>query len=145
MELLVVISIAALIGTVGYSSFRDFETRQKLSGAAGQVKADLALVQQKALSGEKPSGCSGILNGWKVSFSANSYSFIADCGALGSAGDVAERTIKLPPGITASSGSVTFKVLARGTVEGTNQTFTFTQNSTGKTATVTVDAGGGIY
>ena len=57
IEILVSMTIIGFLFSFGYASFRDFSRRQALAGVVKQVQGDLRLAQQKALSGEKPSGC----------------------------------------------------------------------------------------
>lgn len=147
IELLVVLVIIGVVTGIGFAAYREFSQRQQIVEAVKLVKSDLLLTQQRALSGEKPSGCSGILNGWKVSFSSVSYDIVADCGVLGAGGDVLIKTVNLPANIrkTAGAASVTFKVLAKGTTETGDVSFTFTQSGTNRTGTITVTTTGRIF
>lgn len=147
IELLVSLSIISLLFFGGLAAYREFSTRQQLVEAAKLLSQDLFLAQQRAASGNKPQGCSGILNGYALSFTTNSsYQVVADCGNLGLEGaDPVVKTINLSPGITSlGPTSVTFKVLARGITGGVT-TFTLRQSSTGRSTTVTVSKEGSIY
>ncbi|MBI4059288.1 prepilin-type N-terminal cleavage/methylation domain-containing protein [Candidatus Microgenomates bacterium] len=139
IELLAVISIIVTVSLIGYASYRDFNSRQQLSEAVRLIKSDLQLAQQKAASGEKPSGCTGDLVGWKINFTSTSYDVIADCAT----DDATEKTVNIPFGITKNAGpvSILFKVLALGAEDAT---FTFLQTATEKTATIIVTKAGKI-
>lgn len=147
VELLVVFGIIGLVFAGGLSSFRDFDRRQRLSQAAATLHKDLDLAKTKALAGEKPSGCTNTLKGWKVSFgpsgSASSYDLIADCDV----NDVTFKTVQFPTGIAKTNGSdfIIFAVLARGTTNSGDEVFTLTQTGTNSTTIVTITKTGTIY
>ena len=84
IEILVSMSIIGLIFNFGYISYRDFARRQSLLGNARNLRADLRLAQEQAMSGKKPSSvaCSG--EGSLVGYdfyldSATSYVIQANC------------------------------------------------------------------
>ena len=52
IELLVGISIIAIIFGVGFVSYREFSRRQSLTGVTKQLVGDLRLAQQLALTGQ---------------------------------------------------------------------------------------------
>ena len=54
VELVMVIVIMAILFSMGTISYRDYQRRQYLEGAATMVEADLRLAQEMALSGKKP-------------------------------------------------------------------------------------------
>lgn len=156
IELLVVISIIGILAGSGFAAYREFSRRQQLFEAVNQVKSDLLLAQQRALSGEKPPSCSRNLNGWSVYFPGGSdtttyYYFVADCGNPGiEIWDPFMKTVTLPPGIVVNTvriggQAIIFKVLAQGTTSASDQIITLTQRATGRTATITVTRAGGIF
>lgn len=142
IELLITLTIVGLLFGFGFVNFRDYSRRQHLASVATAIKGDLRLAQEKALSGEMPTGCTN-LAGYDFNTSPNSYQILANCVA-----DVVVKTVALPADITASAtyGTVSFKVLGSGTSlpAGGQAVITLTQIETGQTKTVTVTAGGEI-
>lgn len=143
IEVIIVIAITGIVFAGGIVNFRDFDRRQSLSQAATTLKRDLDLARTKAFTSEKTTGCTNTLVGWRVAFSAGSYSLIADCDV----NDVTFKTVNFPTGITKTGGasSVTFSVLARGTTSASNDTITLTQQGTNATAVINVIKTGTIY
>lgn len=139
IEILVGLSIVALLFVGGYASYREFARRQVLDNSFEELRSDLNLAQQKALSGEKPSGCTGTLLGYKVGFTQTSYSVAASC----SLGEVVVRQFSLPNGVVLSApASVLYKVIGEGTDLLADATIKLTQVSTGKTRQTTLTVGG---
>ena len=143
VEILVVIGITGLVFAGGFSNFRDFDKRQRLSQTALILRKDLELARTKAFASEKPGGCTNTLMGWEVVFNSGSYDLKADCDFS----DVAFKTVSFPSDITkiSSSSSVEFSVLARGITGGTDRTVTLIQSGTNLTTTVTITKTGRIY
>ncbi len=140
IELLVGISIIAIIFSIGFVSYREFSRRQALVGILKQVKSDLRLAQQFALTGQKPDGCS-TLSGYKFNRDDSlNYSLIAVC----SNGSYIYKSVSMPTDTTISAGSVTFKVLGQGTDLSTPLTFTLTNLDAGTSGTVVVGIGGDV-
>lgn len=80
VELIVASSISVLLFTFGLAAYRGFGSRQALSQAGASFQTQLRLIQQKAISGEKPTGCLGTLNKYTVSWSgAGSFEVKAAC------------------------------------------------------------------
>ncbi|MDO8504061.1 MAG: prepilin-type N-terminal cleavage/methylation domain-containing protein [bacterium] len=129
IELMVALTIAALLFLVGYASYREFIRRQALDNTYKELKSDLKLAQQLALSGEKPSSCTGALFGYQVAFAQDSYTVSASCGGM-----VQVRTRSLSPGITLSgANTILYKVIGEGTTLTGDISITLTQTSTGRT------------
>jgi prepilin-type N-terminal cleavage/methylation domain-containing protein len=145
IEILITLTIVALLFSFGYASFRDFSRRQALSNAVGAVQGDLRIAQGDSATGQKPAGCSDTLIAYNfriVTTSPAEYVIEAICG-------VTKTTVKdvtLDPSIILSNpGPIQFKVLDQGTNAGdSNWILTFTQAGTSSTATVTVTTGGNI-
>lgn len=151
IEILVALTIIALLFGFGYASFRDFSRRQALAGVAKNLQGDLRVAQQLALSGEKPidANCTGSnsLNGYLFNVSAGGYTITASC----SGGSVAAtKNVSLPSGITVSAlpspNPILFKVLGQGTniLAGQNATISLSQSGTSSSVSVTVGSGGEI-
>jgi prepilin-type N-terminal cleavage/methylation domain-containing protein len=139
IEILVVMTIIGILFGFGYSRFRDFSRRQVLVGTVRNVQGDIRTAQAMALEGQKPaSGCTADLIGYTFTTSSNQYTITANCGT-----NITAKTVALT-GITATSNSVQFKVLGKGTGTGSDVVFTFTQAATGSSASITVSPGGEI-
>lgn len=109
VELLIVIFVMGLIFSVGVANYRDFSRRKQIEAVANQVKSDLELAKQNALSGVKPDhvNCNSpnILLGYRLVFQPTGYTVQANCsagGPLGSFIDV-KSIFSLPYGVTLSS------------------------------------------
>ena len=150
IEILVAITIMTLLFLTGFASYREFSRRQELVSAVRQAQGDIRQAQENAIASKKPAGCS-VLDGYHFTVvPPDSYQISWVCG--GSPG--VEKTVPLPTGITISglspdltpSNSILFKTLGQGTnIPGGGETsFTLTQANYGKTATITITAGGEI-
>ena len=112
IELLVAVSVMGIVFSVGVAQYQEFNRRQIVLQAAQDLKSDLRLAQDKALAGEKPSGCV-TLEGYRLSFtSEKNYKIEAVC----SGGVTSEvKSVDLSGNVTGPSGEwVLFKVLAQG-------------------------------
>lgn len=152
IELLVALSILALIFGIGFSGFRDYSRKQGLETVARQLRGDLATAKQKASSGIKSThaACNGVnvQNGYGFNVGAASgiYRVYFQC----SGGSVLQKTVTMPTGYTIASNPVgyflIFKSLGQGTnlASGSNMVVTITQTSSGSTRTVTITSSGEI-
>jgi prepilin-type N-terminal cleavage/methylation domain-containing protein len=113
IELLVTISIAAILFGIGVAQYNQFNRQQIFSQAVLNLKNNLRLAQNNALTVKKD--CLGTLDGYEVAFSPTSYSFRAKCGVNYGG----STTINLPSSITIttfpSPNPILFKVLSQGT------------------------------
>lgn len=137
IELLIAISIMALLFGIGISRYVSFNQGQIIKQAAQKLRSDLRVVVNKAITGEK-NGC-GTLDGYQVSFTGGQYSFSTAC----SDGTFrAVNTVNLPTGVTFSPlpSSLFFKVLG----QGVSSAATITLSGFSKTETVTVNLSGEI-
>lgn len=66
IELMVVIAISALLTAGGLAAYRGVGEKEALKQAGLSFESNLKLIQQKALAGEKPEGCSGTLESFRV-------------------------------------------------------------------------------
>ncbi|EKE05833.1 MAG: hypothetical protein ACD_19C00176G0055 [uncultured bacterium] len=139
IELLVVITISIIVFGVGLAGYREFSRRQALTGILKQVKADLRLAQQLALTGQKPETCAKLI-GYTFTATSSNYKIIASC----SGGSVENKSADMPVNTTISAGSLTFKILGQGTSLSSSLTFTITNSVAGTTGTVIVGTGGDI-
>jgi len=141
IELLVVISVIAILFTIGMAAYNEFNRSQILSQAAKNLKNDLRMAQSKALSGEKPAGCTGTLDGYQFVFTNNTYTLNAICPP----NVVLVKSTTLPQNVIfdpVPTQLLTFKVLTRGV--DNPQIITLTAFTT-KNQTVNVSASGEIY
>lgn len=151
IELIFAVAIMALLFSVGFTSYRDFQKRQYLENAVRSVKGDLRLAQEYALAGRKPdeplgNACTtSELNGYIfVQTSVSAYDIQARC----TAGDVTIKSVTLPSDVTIGSMSlnpILFQVLGRGVKTETNVTINL-QYLTGGVSDrqITVTKGGEI-
>ncbi len=147
IEILVGMSIIGLIFSFGYISYRDFARRQSLLGNARNLRADLRLAQEQAMSGKKPSSvaCSG--EGSLVGYdfyldSATSYVIQANC----TGGLVNDKVVETSSEIslTAVPNRFTFKVIGKGTSLSNPAIITLTQAATENTQVITISPEGEI-
>ena len=113
IEVLVSISVAAVLSGIGLAAYAQFNRRQILSSAVRMVISDLRLAQSKADGGEKPEECSGGLLGYKFVMEGDTgYSLQADC----SPAVVLIKTVSFQPAIKKIAGFnyVKFKSLRQG-------------------------------
>ena len=144
VELLVVVGLIAILsgGTIaGYTKFSD---KQKVVAEAQKLKVNLRKAQAKMLSGVRPSGCKGMLIGYRIEFNSTNYTIGADCQTNGIQ---YIETISLSSGITLSESfsggnAITFKPLTQGASE--NGVITFTNSATGDSAAIQVVTSGDI-
>lgn len=144
IELFVVITISIIIFGVGIAGYREFSRRQALTGVLKQVKADLRLAQQLALTGQKPEGqtCTK-LDSYTFSSTNSNYTLTAKCINPEIATYII-KTADMPTNITISTGSIIFKILGQGTNLSTPLTFTISNTAASITGTVVVGTGGDV-
>lgn len=107
LELLISIGIISVIIAIGSLGYRDFSRRQSISASTKQLVSDLRLAQQYALSGYKPTGCSGTLERFEfVRLSNTSYKIQVRC-TTGTSNVTDVKSVTLTPGTTVSSFSPT--------------------------------------
>jgi len=147
IELLVVITISIIVLGVGFAGYREFSRRQALTGIIKQVKADLRLAQQLALTGQKPSGVTcNKLDSYTFTSTGSGYQLIATCVNLTVIRPVI-KTVTNPINTTISgntANSVIFKVLGQGTNLTSPLIFTIANTVAGTTGTITIGTAGDI-
>lgn len=144
VELLIGLSIIGIIFSVGLAGYREFSRRQALTGVSKQLKADLRLAQQLALTGQKPDGVScDTLDGYLFSrVDSNTYQILADCSGV-SPHIYKEVDLGSNITITSTNATVTFKVLGQGTDLVASNTLTLTHSS-GNQNIMTIGIGGDV-
>jgi Tfp pilus assembly protein FimT len=115
-------SIMAIVLVLGIAKYNEFNRRQILYQATLELKSNLRLVQDKALSGEKDSLIcpSKTLEGWYISFTGNSYEVYGQCGGTvfsrSQTFDLSQKHITIS--LSGTSGNyVRFKPLGHGSEE----------------------------
>lgn len=141
IEILVGLTITALIFSGGYTNYRDFVRREALNNAYDRLQKDLNLARQRSLSGEKPVNCATReLRGYNVSITSDRYTITASCGTS----NILVRDIEFPEGIAASPSEIFFKTLGQGTTSSSDEEITLTQDSTNEQRTLTVSPEGSV-
>lgn len=144
IELLVVVTIILTLTGLGLAGYNNFNQRQILRQAAEGVKNSLRDAQNRALTGEKGSICTGILDYWRFSINATtrtSYYITGRCAGS----DFGQKNFNLPPNLTFRAAvNIDFKPLAQGTKSNATVTITIDQSTTGNSINITVSPSGEI-
>lgn len=145
IELLVVLSIISFIFGIGFIGYRDFSRRQQVTSAARGIRSDVKNAQERAISGNKPDGCDGTLQGFAFRvINPTSYSLEAVCNT-----NVVVKTTTLSENLkleTPSTNPVIFLPIGLGTniPRGDTVTLSVSQTATSYTQVVTVSWTGEI-
>lgn len=137
IELLIAMSIMALLFGIGAAKYVSFNQGQIIKQAAQKLRSDLRVGVNKAITGEK-NGC-GTLDGYQVSFTSGQYSLSSAC----SGGTFrAVNAVNLPSGVSFNPlpSPLFFKVLGQGVSSAT----TIILSGFSKTETITVNISGEI-
>lgn len=138
IEILVTMTIAGVLFAGGYAAYQDFSRRQALDNAYKELRTNLNLARQLAISGEKLPSCTSPLSGYRVDFYSTHYTLSAVCGVTIVASD-----IPLPSGITVSGTSgFMYKALAQGTSLDSSVDVTLTQALTNTSIQATLSKEG---
>jgi len=145
VELLIVISILAILFSIGLVQYTRFNRQQILGQAVLGLKNNLAYAREMALSGKK--NCEGVFDGILVRFDGteNEYGLYSSCNNKTDL--VLIATYKVEPvslGSLPVGNEILFKSLNSGTNFSEEQTITLVASSggTGNTAGVTVAPSG---
>lgn len=145
IEVLVAISIMAILFTLGVANFRGMQRSKSLDAVKSQIVADLRQAQQFAQGVKRPDDCLGDLVSISLGkiVSSNSYEIYAYCSDSGKHN--IETPINIPSGYTISfnpANPVQFLPVGQGVVE--TIVITVTSAGTGENVTITVGGGGEI-
>ncbi len=153
IELLIVFSLMAILMAVGITSYRNFSQRQILVQAAKELKSNLRLIQQKAITGEKENSATSCrggsawgdfddrkLDGWYLTLTGTTgYQYYGQCsqGAntypFGSTSvDLQARSIAIS--VSPAGALLRFYPLTKGTAQAV--TYTLTAGSQSQQITV---------
>lgn len=143
IELLVVVGIITVLARSALVNYNAFNDTQKTRQAALTIKNNLRFAQSRAYNGEKPtSGCTELL-GYRVTFTATSYTMQAQCteGVAGS-----QQSVSFDSGLSFSPvpPTILFRVLTRGVdsdvmvkVTGSSRSYQFQVSRSGDMSDVT--------
>lgn len=128
IELLISVAIGGLLIGAVFASYRGIGDKQAVKQAGISFQTNLKSVQQKALTGTKPTGCSGTLTGYQVSYiSLTSFSVTSVCTTT----NLEPVTFTLPQGVSFQAAfnpnNIFFSVLS-AQVDGA-QTIIIAKNS----------------
>jgi len=144
IEMVIAISITTIIFGLGLTTYQNFSKKQIVEQTTLNLKADLRLTKDKALSGQKPDEwCNGpgeTLSGWKLDLGASGYSILPVCsGGSDLDGDIT-KTVSFPAGVTSNTpAQILFKVLG----QGVDSDYTIVLGDvSGNSQTVSVNSGG---
>jgi prepilin-type N-terminal cleavage/methylation domain-containing protein len=147
VEMLVVLSVVVLVfGGIGYAGMRDYSRRQRVVASYRTLVSDLRYAQKQAVSGVKPAGCVGVLDGYLFE-TANctggtcvSYTIKAKCGGvLTSPVKLVDLPFQIVIVVSNVGGAgILFKSLGAGTNLTGDATITLTDNSLSPPATISV-------
>jgi Tfp pilus assembly protein FimT len=133
IELIITITIFALVTAVVIPAFSNFNQRQQLTRAVEQVRTDLRAMQSQAVSGAEGSQ-------WAVIFNAGADTYQMGQYAAGSLVDPQTKNVPGDVDLT-TSPAVVFDRLTGESVNGQHQ---INLSLSGTTRTVTVNSGGNI-
>jgi len=149
IEILVALTILAVIFSYGFVSFRDFSRRQAIEATKRRLEGELRNTQELTFSGRKPDdpNCNSpnTLNGYNFKvLSSSTYAIEAVC--TGGIVQVKTGEVGLDTMIsTPSPNPILFKVLGKGTNIGAQvATLTITQKGTTNTQAIIISSGGEI-
>lgn len=120
IEISIVISILAIISTVGLASFVNFSRKQALQSSGDQLATMFNLAKSRAFSQVKPQECTNQpLNGYKVVISETNNSFELDAVCSGNVFKISENSLSQGlsfSGSDTTSTSFFFPVISGGVV-----------------------------
>jgi len=141
IELIVVLSVAAVISVIGIAAFVSYSQSQSLNTAAADIANMFSVAKSRAASGVKPTTapCSiDTLNGYQISISIASSTYKLD--AVCPSGITTILTSRLPSTISFSNptdATFFFAVLTGGFTKSSD---TISLSGFGKSKSITVDS-----
>ncbi len=141
LELLIVIAIVAVIGTIGAGSYRNFGKTVELTSTAQMIASDLKQMQSKSMIGER-----GYKWGVRFEKASPNDRYMTFSTLTDYASGTTTSTTTLSNGITFSDPATGFKDIIFNKISGTISAATTTVvTSEGVFATTTVTSVGAIY
>lgn len=142
IELMIVLSITAVLGTFGIAGFANYNKSQAIQASASEVVTMLSLARSRAQSQVKPAGCIGDLSGYSVKISTpKTYTLYVRC-SVGPEIKIDQQDKVLATNLTFSSNVSFFFPIKTGRVQTSGQITI--SSSDGKTKTIVVNALGGV-
>jgi len=83
IELMTVIAIVGLLTGSGYLSYRTFQQKEELKASVRETVSDIRYAQSAAISGIKPTSCSGEFESVEIDFNSNGYDINGNCSISG--------------------------------------------------------------
>lgn len=156
IEVLVSISIMAILVGLGYTNLRGYQQKKQLDNAVDIIKADLTLARESALAGKKPTNAScntRTLEGYRFIKTASAkYELSVGCvDGTGSYWTKVKEVDLSKLNVTIAdfnpSNAIIFYPVAKGTniTVSTGSDIVINQNGTSNNITVTVLPGGEIH
>jgi prepilin-type N-terminal cleavage/methylation domain-containing protein len=123
IEILISLTILSILFLGGYTAYREYIRRQIVQNTSQEIKSNLALVRQKALSGDSAEACTQVgsnnnLLGYQITFLATSYSVKPVCTSI-AASQSYTVTYTLPQSVSLTTSGISGS-LQYNTVSGTN-------------------------
>ena len=151
IELMVVLSITAVLGTLGIAGFVSYNQNQVLQSSTSEVVTMLNLAKSRAQSQIKPSeyckaGINDSLSGYNVVISVQrKYELKLRCSGAGEAGEtvIIGQDKLLPTSLHFKDSISFFFPVQTGGVKEQGQ-FDIVSNSDGKTKTIKINSLGGV-
>lgn len=157
IELLVSISVVAILSGIGLAAFSTFSRRQIVASATRQLLSDLRLAQSKADSNEKTVDCEDadpdedLLLGYKVEVNSTDKQYQISPVCTSTPPPAPIKTVSFSPvitvGIVSNPLTITFRTMRQGveSVGFANSKVAISLSAYGVTRTVTVSQSGEIY
>lgn len=118
LEVMIAVTLTLVLTGFIVANYNSYNDTQQIRQAALTLKNNFRYAQSRASAGEKPNeGTCTELAGWRISFTATSYTMQPECVDGIATGVSDTTTFSLPAAITFSPvpAPITFMVLARGT------------------------------
>ncbi len=125
---MVVVSISMVLGGIILVNYTNYTKNQRNYQTAKTLVANLDYARTRAITGDKPDGCSGDLEYYQVTYNPanSSYTISAHCSTTS---DVPIQTIAIPNTISITPFTVSFYPLTQGTLDN-DVNITFSYDST---------------
>lgn len=143
IELLITISVMALLFGIGAAKYISFNQGQIIKQAAQKLRSDLRVAASRAITGEKDN-CTGVFDGYLVNINSSNYTIKSQCSIVPGPGNTygtTTTTVSVSPLVLSPAATtIFFKALG----QGVNAAASITLSGFSKTETVTVNLSGEI-
>ncbi|HUV72183.1 MAG TPA: prepilin-type N-terminal cleavage/methylation domain-containing protein [Clostridia bacterium] len=147
IEILVVVSVMAILSSVGFASYINFSRSQMVTQAAGKIIEDLRLTQSLAANNQKPEGDCSTLDGYSFFINKSQKTYKIEVNCSPAYGGDSIRTGSVPSNLAITGfNKIEFKVLTRGVVATPPGSLILTVSGFGGrwSKTIRIDPGGAI-